>query len=89
MVLVSKTNKYQPTGNILQLQNFAKLYTNTTIANFSRSVFNVFDKSRDCIAALNHIRCTVPKYTTLNDIQFVPKDVNALGSVRMSLILKL
>ena len=61
---MSKTNKFQLIENILQLQNVAKLFTNTTIANFTRPVFNVFDKSKDCIAALNHIRCTVPKYAT-------------------------
>ena len=61
---MSKTNKYQLTENTLQLQSVAKLYTNTTITNFTRPVFNVFDKGKDCIAALNHIRCTVPKYTT-------------------------
>ena len=85
-----KTNKYQLTENILQLHNVTILYTNTIIANFTRPVFNVFDKSKDCIAALNHIRCTFPNYATSEYIEFVPKDVvNALGSVRMSLILKL
>ena len=52
------------TENILQLQNFTKLYTNTTITNFTTPVFNVFDESKDFIAALNHIRCTVPRYAT-------------------------
>ena len=61
---MSETNKYQLTENILQLQNVTKLYTNTTITNFTRPVFNVFDEVKDCIAALNHIRCTVPKYAT-------------------------
>ena len=61
---MSKTNKYQLTENILQLQNVTKLNTNTTITNFTRPAFNVFDKGKDCIAAPNHIRCTVPKYAT-------------------------
>ena len=60
------------------------------IANFTRPVFNVFDKSKYCIAALNHIRYTVPKHAAPECIEFVPKDaVNALGSVRRFLILKL
>ena len=62
---MSKTNKYQLTENILQLQNVTKLYTNTAIINFSTPVFNDFDKGKDCVAALNHIRCAVPKYATL------------------------
>ena len=87
---MSKTNKYQLTENILQLQIVTKLYTNVAMANFTRPVFHVFDKSKDCIAALNHIRCTIPKYATLKDIESMPKDdVNAKGSVRMSLVLKL
>ena len=48
---------------MLQLLNVTKLYTNTATANF-RPVVNVFDNSKDFIAALNHIRCTVPKYAT-------------------------
>ena len=58
---MSKTNKYQLAENKLQLQNATKLYTNATITNFTRPVLNVFDKSKGCIAAPNHTRCTVPK----------------------------
>ena len=61
---ISKTNKYQLTEAILQLQNVTNLYTNTTVTNFTRPIFDVFYKSKDCIAALNHIRCTVPEYAT-------------------------
>ena len=87
---MSKTNIYQPTEKImLQLNNVANLYINATIANFTRPISNVFDKSKDYIAALNQIKCTVPKYATPNDIEFVPKDVvHVLGSVRISLISK-
>ena len=61
---MSKTNKCQLTKNMLQLQNVTKLYTNTTSTKFTTPVFNVLDKGKDCIDALNHIRCTIPKYAS-------------------------
>ena len=91
----SKTNIYQLTENLLKIirklcyNSIMFLYTNTMIVDCARPVFNVFDKTRGCIATSNHIRCTVPKLP-LKDDEFMPKDiVNALGSVRISLILKL
>ena len=69
---ISKTNKYQLTEAILQLQNVTNLYTNTTVTHFTRPIFNVFHKSKDCIAALNHIRCTVPSMLPPKDMEFVP-----------------
>ena len=57
---MSKTIKYQLTDKTLQLQNFRKLYTNTTITNFTRPVFNVFDKGKDCIAALIKVKPVKP-----------------------------
>ena len=50
---MNKTNLYQLTENILQLHNVTKLYTNTTTANLTRPVFNVFDKGKDSTATHN------------------------------------
>ena len=58
---MSTTNKYQLTENILHLHNVTQLFTNITT---SPDQFLMFLIKVDCIAALNHIRCTVPKYAT-------------------------
>ena len=62
--LISKTNKYQLTEKSYSCTMLQSYVQNITIANFTRPVFNAFDKGKGCIAAPNHIRCTVPKYAT-------------------------
>ena len=89
-MLISKANINQLTENILQLQNVTELCTNTAISNFTIPFFNVFDKLKTVLLLLITSGVLFQSMLPLTDIEFVPKDVvNALGSVRMSLILKL
>ena len=62
-MLKGKTNKCQTAEIYLKFYKATISDTNITIADFVRQIFDVFDKDEDCIAARNHIRCTVPKHT--------------------------
>ena len=74
----------------LQLHNVTKLCTNITIPNFTRLVFNVFDKSKTALLLVSTSGVLFQSMLPLKDIEFMPKDVvNALGSARMSSVLKL
>ena len=84
---MSKTNKYQPTENILQLQNYIQmLQVQTSLDQFLMFLIKV----RTVLLLLITSGVLFQSMLPLNDIEFMPKEVvNALGSVRMSLVLKL
>ena len=65
------------------------LYTNTTIADIIRPVFNAFIKEEVVLLLLITSAVLFQSMLPLKENEFVPKDVvTALGSVRIFLILK-